>query len=52
MDFEQLSLFLTLARCRQFTEAAEKECISQSTLSKHIKSLEEELGVQLFSPQR
>jgi DNA-binding transcriptional LysR family regulator len=48
MDFDQLSLFLSLARCRQFTEAAAEESVSQSTLSKQIKSLEEELGVKLF----
>lgn len=48
MDFSQLSMFLTLVECRQFSEAAERESISQSSFSKQIKALEDELGAKLF----
>jgi len=44
----QLEHFLAVARCKRFSRAAEECYISQSSLSKHIKALEEELGVELF----
>jgi len=44
----QLEHFLAVARCKRFSRAAEECYVSQSSLSKHIKALEEELGVELF----
>jgi LysR family transcriptional activator of glutamate synthase operon len=48
MNFAQLEYFLAVARSRSFSRAAEDSYVSQSCLSKQIKSLEEELGVGLF----
>jgi LysR family transcriptional activator of glutamate synthase operon len=48
MDINFLCEFLAIAEKGSFTLAAEELCISQSSLSKHIKSLETELGIQLF----
>lgn len=49
LDFNQISMFMSLAQLGQFSEAAEKENISQSSFSKQIKALEEELGLKLFA---
>lgn len=49
MDIRDMQYVMELARCRSFTKAAEALHITQPTLSKMIKSLEEELGVQLFT---
>lgn len=48
MDIQSLEEFITLAEKKNFLEAAESLHISQSSLSKHIKKLEDELGVPLF----
>jgi DNA-binding transcriptional LysR family regulator len=48
MDFNQLNYFLTVVKYKHFTLASEELCISQSSLSKHIKALESELGIQLL----
>lgn len=48
MNFAQLQYFLAVAREGKFSTAAESSYVSQSSLSKQIKSLEEELGVDLF----
>lgn len=40
--------FATLAETKNYWEAAERLYMNQSTLSKHIKNIEMELGVQLF----
>ena len=45
MTFEQLKYFVTLVEGENFLEVAEKLYISQSSLSKQIKKLEEELEV-------
>ena len=48
MDLQQIRYFLTLSQELHFWNAAEKLFITQSALSRQIKSLEEEIGVQLF----
>lgn len=52
MNIESIRHFLALERQLNFTLAAEECYISQSSLSKHIKQLEKELGVQLFVRDR
>ncbi len=50
-DLPSLSLLQTFelaARRLSFTEAAEELCITQSAVSRQIRSLEEQLGVPLF----
>jgi len=49
MTIEQLQSFLAIEKHLNFTVAAEELCISQSSLSKHIKALESEICVSLFS---
>ncbi|MDO7906392.1 LysR family transcriptional regulator [Paenibacillus sp. JX-17] len=49
MDIRHLQYFLEVARSRSFTKAAQQLFITQPTISKTIKSLEEELGVTLFA---
>lgn len=48
MDFNQLQYFMSLTKCKQFTEAAEQLHLSQSSLSKQIKALEKEIEAKLF----
>ncbi len=48
MEINYLKEFVVLAQTGNFLEAADILYSSQSTLSKHIKSMEMELGVPLF----
>ena len=48
MTIEQLKVFIMTEKLNSFSEAAHESFISQSTLSKQIKSLERELGFKLF----
>lgn len=48
MELYQLKTFITVADEGHLTRASEKLHTSQPSVSAHIKSLEEELGVQLF----
>ena len=49
MTFGQLQIFVTVAQLNGFTPAAHRLDISQSAVSHAIKTLENELNVQLFS---
>lgn len=49
MNVAQLQYFLAVTREGKFSAAAESSYVSQSSLSKQIKALEEELGVDLFN---
>ncbi len=48
MNLNQIKYAMTIAEEKSFTEAARKLFIAQPSLSKSIKLLEEELGVELF----
>jgi DNA-binding transcriptional LysR family regulator len=48
MDVRNLSYFLEVAKYKSFTKASENLFLTQPTLSKAVKSLEEELGVILI----
>lgn len=48
MEMQTLKEFLQLTQTLNYTAAADRLFISRPTLSKHIKKLEEELGVELF----
>ena len=48
MEIYQLRTFLAVARCQHLTRASEQLHLSQPAVSKHIKALEEELGLSLF----
>lgn len=45
---QQIRFFLEAAECLNFTEAAKRLFVAQSTLSKQIALLEDELGLKLF----
>lgn len=48
ITIEQLNYFFKLYECKNFSLASYELCISQSTLSKQIKALENELNTVLF----
>jgi len=48
METEYIKEFVVLADCMSFSTASNILFISQSSLSKHIKTLERELGITLF----
>ena len=48
MDIDTLREFTSLFETLSFQETADRLCVSQSALTKHIHKLEEELGVSLF----
>lgn len=49
MDFEVLNTFVTLSKTRNFTQAANKLFVAQSTVTNRINELETEVGVRLFT---
>jgi len=49
MEIETIREFLTLAGCRNYNKAAKQLFISQPTLSRHIRELEADIGVPLFT---
>ncbi|MGW3957649.1 LysR family transcriptional regulator [Streptomyces sp. NPDC004752] len=48
MQFQQLQYFVAVAETRHFTRAAEQVHVAQPSLSQQIRSLERELGADLF----
>ncbi|MCD8231072.1 MAG: LysR family transcriptional regulator [Clostridiales bacterium] len=48
MNIDYFREFIVLADCGSYIEASERLFIGQSSLSKHIMSMEKELGVPLF----
>ncbi len=52
MQIHQLTYFVAVARTRHFTRAAELTGVSQPTLSKQIRVLENSLGTPLFARDR
>lgn len=49
ITIEQVKYFLALNKYKSFSLASEELCISQSSLSKQIKALENELNILLFN---
>ena len=52
MDNIQLKCFISVARTLSFSEAARRNYVSQSTVSRYIRDLEKEFGVKLFERTR
>ena len=48
MNLDNIRCFVTLAECLNFTRAAAKEHITQTTMSRKISALEKELDVVLL----
>jgi LysR family transcriptional regulator, low CO2-responsive transcriptional regulator len=48
MDFDQLEIFLEVARLSSFSRAAEKRFRTQPAVSSQIRTLEEEVGARLL----
>ncbi|MFZ5965971.1 MAG: selenium metabolism-associated LysR family transcriptional regulator [Bacillota bacterium] len=49
MDFRQLETFVTIAKVKSFSKAAERLFLTQPTISNHIQNLENELGTILIN---
>jgi DNA-binding transcriptional LysR family regulator len=48
VDLRQLEIFVKVAELRSFSKAAEALYLTQPTVSEHIRTLEDELGVRLL----
>jgi DNA-binding transcriptional LysR family regulator len=48
LDLRQLELFVKVAELKSFSKAAEALFLTQPTVSEHIRTLEQELGVRLL----
>lgn len=51
MDFKQIEAFVNVVKYKSFSKAAEATFLTQPTISVHIRSLENELGVILLDRQ-
>ncbi len=49
MDFKQLESFITIAKLKSFSKAADKLFLTQPTISNHISNLEKELDTTLLN---
>ncbi|WP_129596497.1 selenium metabolism-associated LysR family transcriptional regulator [Anaerophilus nitritogenes] len=49
MDFRQLETFITIARLKSFSKAADALFLTQPTISNHIQNLENELSTVLIN---
>src|SRR5262249_10380229 len=49
MDFRQLEVFAKVVETRSFSRAAEALRLTQSTVSEHVRLLEEEIGTRPFN---
>ena len=52
MEFRQLEAFAAVAEYKSFSKAAQSLSLTQSTVSQHIRNLEEELQKMLRSEER
>ncbi len=52
MTTNQLTYFISVAECLNFTAAAKKHYISQTAITQSVQALEEQLGLQLFDRSR
>jgi DNA-binding transcriptional LysR family regulator len=52
MDVEHARTFIAVMETRNFMQAAEQLCVTQSTVSARIKTLETQLGRRLFTRSR
>ncbi|HEY4908070.1 MAG TPA: LysR family transcriptional regulator, partial [Methylomirabilota bacterium] len=48
MDLRQLEIFVRVAELKSFSKAADALFLTQPTVSEHIRTLEQELGVRLL----
>jgi DNA-binding transcriptional LysR family regulator len=48
MNLKQLEVFLAVAETKSFTHGAERTFLTQSTVSQHISSLENEFGIRFL----
>ena len=48
MDLRQLEIFVKVAELGSFSRAAQALFLTQPTVSEHIRTLEDELGVRLL----
>ncbi len=52
MDINQLNCFITVAQTLNFSEAARRNYVSQSTVSRYVSDLEKEFGVSFTRSHR
>ncbi len=52
MNIQKIKYFIDLVECKNFTETAKKNYVSQTTISQSIAALESEFGVQLIDRKR
>ncbi|MBA4688979.1 MAG: LysR family transcriptional regulator [Candidatus Galacturonibacter soehngenii] len=52
MNIEKIKYFIDLVECKNFTDTAKKNYVSQTTISQQIASLEKEFGVLLIDRKK